>query len=590
MSKIYKIIFLSFVFLGSFVFFGTARAATLSLSSASQLYSAGQTFSVNVYVSTPSQAMNAASGTVSFSSSTLQVVSISKVGSVFSLWVQEPSFSNTSGTVSFEGIVLNPGFIGSQGKIMTITFRARGAGQSNLTFSSGSVLANDGSGSNILTNSHGISFTVGAKPAVTPLPEEEVEKEEIVSSGEEAPVITSSTHPDQAKWYSNKTPEFSWNLPSGALEVRTLIGTSPSSIPTIRYSPPIGNKKTNPLEDGTYYFHLQIRTDRGWGEVAHYRVNIDTTAPEPFSITFPNGVSGLNPEPTILFNTTDILSLVSHYDIKIGGDVYEPANSIAASAPYILPSQYPGTYTLVVTAVDGAGNRTNASADFTIEALDTPIITLYSKEVTKGEFLKIGGTTYQDAEVSISIKTKDGDEVSLETVQTNDTGEFYLITRSDLSPGVYTISARVTNKAGARSNETYPYSFVVQPKLLAQFTSFLLDYFSAILLITFALACIIGLAIYLWYRLVRITNQLKRQNKEVESLLKKAFTVLRTDIDKHIAKLKSIKTKRELTTEEIAFLEKFEKNITESEAILVNGLQSAPKKKKSKPTPKALDQ
>lgn len=209
MSKIYKIIFLSFVFLGSFVFFGTARAATLSLSSASQLYSAGQTFSVNVYVSTPSQAMNAASGTVSFSSSTLQVVSISKVGSVFSLWVQEPSFSNTSGTVSFEGIVLNPGFIGSQGKIMTITFRARGAGQSNLTFSSGSVLANDGSGSNILTNSHGISFTVGAKPAVTPLPEEEVEKEEIVSSGEEAPVITSSTHPDQAKWYSNKTPEFS---------------------------------------------------------------------------------------------------------------------------------------------------------------------------------------------------------------------------------------------------------------------------------------------------------------------------------------------------------------------------------------------
>ena len=110
MVKIYKIILFSFLI-------GLAplsvSAATLSFSTPAESYSVGSTFSVSVYAGSSDQAMNAASGVISFPWDKLEVVSLSKTGSIFSLWVQEPSFSNSAGTVSFEGIVLNPGYTGA---------------------------------------------------------------------------------------------------------------------------------------------------------------------------------------------------------------------------------------------------------------------------------------------------------------------------------------------------------------------------------------------------------------------------------------------------------------------------------------------
>lgn len=129
-----------------------SHAATTFFSPQSVTSSVGKTFILSIQVASPQEAMNAASGTISFPKDKLEVVSISKTGSIFSLWVQEPTFSNTSGTVTFEGIVLNPGFTGSSAKILTITFRAKQEGGANVKFSSGSILANDGSGINILSN------------------------------------------------------------------------------------------------------------------------------------------------------------------------------------------------------------------------------------------------------------------------------------------------------------------------------------------------------------------------------------------------------------------------------------------------------
>src|SRR3989344_3988229 len=133
MDKIYKIIFaLALFVLAPF----SAHAATLNFSPPSGSYNAGSTFSVNVTVESSDQAMNAASGVVSFPWDKLEVVSISKTGSIFSLWPAEPSFSNSAGTVSFEGVALNPGYTGAGGKILTITFPGRNTGQASFNFSS----------------------------------------------------------------------------------------------------------------------------------------------------------------------------------------------------------------------------------------------------------------------------------------------------------------------------------------------------------------------------------------------------------------------------------------------------------------------
>lgn len=155
----------------------SALAATLYFSSPSSP-TVGSNFQVSAYVGSTDMAMNAASGVISFSSDKLQVVSVSKTGSIFSLWAEEPSFSNSTGKINFEGIVLNPGFTGAQGKVITITFKAKSAGQASLIFSSGSVLANDGTGSNIFSGSKSTSFQIEAvksKPVTPTVDKEPVE-------------------------------------------------------------------------------------------------------------------------------------------------------------------------------------------------------------------------------------------------------------------------------------------------------------------------------------------------------------------------------------------------------------------------------
>jgi len=147
-------------------------AASLTFSPQSGTYTAGSKITVNVYVSSADQSMNAVSGTLSFPTDLLSVSSISKSSSIISLWTIEPNFSNNAGSVNFEGIVLNPGFIGSNGKIISVTFTARSVGTANIAFNSGSVLANDGTGTSLPTTLGKAQFTIipGAPQTTTSTP------------------------------------------------------------------------------------------------------------------------------------------------------------------------------------------------------------------------------------------------------------------------------------------------------------------------------------------------------------------------------------------------------------------------------------
>ncbi len=163
-----KIGVISFLVAFSFVPY-LADAAIFSLAPSTNAYRVGDTFAVGVYVEELDQAINAASGVISFPTSRLEVVSISKSGSILSLWVREPSFSNTAGTVVFEGIVPNPGFAGASGRLLTITFKVKTAGTDTISFSSGSLLANDGHGTNILNKFGTARVTLSdALPATKP--------------------------------------------------------------------------------------------------------------------------------------------------------------------------------------------------------------------------------------------------------------------------------------------------------------------------------------------------------------------------------------------------------------------------------------
>jgi hypothetical protein len=160
-----------------------AEAASLYFSPSEGNFYRNENFNAGVYVSSD-QSVNAVQGVISFPTKYVEVVSINSNGaSIIDLWVMKPSFSNAgeSGNVYFEGVVLNPGFAGSSGKVMDIVFRVKKEGPVDLNFSEFAVLANDGLGT-ILAASAGKANFVFLPPRAAV---ESVQSEERIKSVEE---------------------------------------------------------------------------------------------------------------------------------------------------------------------------------------------------------------------------------------------------------------------------------------------------------------------------------------------------------------------------------------------------------------------
>jgi hypothetical protein len=163
----------SFLILTLLTFFISApflEAAVLQVAPSASTYKEGDTVRVSIIVSSPSQSINAVSATVNFPD-TLTLTSLSKAGSILNLWAVEPTFSNIDRTAKFEGVALN-GFTGNRGTVLTLVFKAKKTGSGTMSISNASVLANDGEGTNVLTNTQGATISVGAatvteKAAVT---------------------------------------------------------------------------------------------------------------------------------------------------------------------------------------------------------------------------------------------------------------------------------------------------------------------------------------------------------------------------------------------------------------------------------------
>lgn len=177
--------FIPFVFLVALVVMPfSARAAVLSVSPSTGTFEEGQRIIVNIQVSSD-VAMNAASGVLTFPKDLLTVEYVNK-GSVLNFWVTEPSYSNTAGTVKFEGVSLS-GFQGSNGSILTVAFRAKKAGSAQVSFQAGQLLANDGQGTDITNGLNGGTYTLNqvtrapanTKPAPQPEPIEEAVPEPV---------------------------------------------------------------------------------------------------------------------------------------------------------------------------------------------------------------------------------------------------------------------------------------------------------------------------------------------------------------------------------------------------------------------------
>lgn len=558
-----------------------ANAASLYFSPASGSYAAGKTFNAGVYVSSAEQAMNAASGVISFPSDKLEVISLSKSGSIFSLWVLEPTFSNGSGVINFEGIVLNPGFSGSGGKIMTINFKVKSAGQASLNFSSGSILANDGAGTNILggLGSANYQLSSGAASPTTPTEPITATTPTATAGIPAAPRVISSTHHESDKWYNNNKPQFSWTLPAGVTGVGFYFSQSPTSNPGPVPDGLLTNKSYENLADGIWYFHLKFKNSFGWGPIAHYKIQIDTTPPQPITIRFIDGRVVEQPRIKIIFDTVDAVSGIDYYKIKISDDILLniPSIDIVPHNPFTLPPQSPGNHSLEVTAFDRAGNTATATEEFIIRPALPPQIIEFPQQLKDNENLEIKGeTVYPNARVVLSIQ-QDDKEPNTYQIITDQNGKFTYISKKTLPGGLYKIWAYVTDEKGTQSNPSEKISIKVESSAIFRAGTWVISFLSVVIPLIALFVLLIFMLLYTRHKFSLLKKQLRKEVREARSTLHQAFDLLKEDMQKQIKILEKARTKRQLTEEEEKIIKRLKRNLDDAEKLIKKEIEDIEK-------------
>ena len=552
-------------------------SADLILSPQSKSVNIGETFTITLFVNSPDQSINAISVKIKFDPNYLRIISLSKADSKINLWVQEPRFDNDLGEVFLEGIIFNPGFIGNNGKIISLKFKALQEGTTEIKFFSGAVLANDGEGTNVLAQMSGGTYTI--KPAFVTPPVEELPSSESAAplvGVPPAPIISSPTHPDPNKWYKNPNPKFSWQLPADVTAVRLLYDKFPNSEPRVVYEPPISEKQLENLADGIWYFHVQFQNKHGWGRISHFRFQIDTEKPERLEITEIPRADLTEPKVRFIFNASDKTSGIDYYEVQIDNQVQQIWRD-DGSHRYETPVLKPGKYTLIVKAVDKAGNSTTNFADFIIEPLEPPIITDYPKKLASEEILIIKGKTkYLNAQISLWLRHEKG-ALKNDSVKSDQDGNFTFVIEDKLAKGIYTAWAEVTDARGAKSNPSEKVTIIVEQPILFRIGSRAIEFLAVIVPLIALIFLLVYLLYYWWHKFTVLKKKVKKEVGEAEQALHKAFDFLKEDILEQIEMLEKARSKRQLTEEEEKIINKLKKDLDNAEKFVKKEIEDIEK-------------
>lgn len=431
-------------------------AANLYFSPSSGTYNQNQNFSVSIFVSSPEQAMNAASATIKFPTDKLQVVSISKSGSIVDFWAQEPSFSNNNGEIKLEGVILTPGYRGSSGRLLTVNFRGKNPGAAALSIGSSSILANDGIGTNIQKTVSGASFTIREVVVAEPTPikiedlkpvDQTIAKEEVC---EPDSIITSSTHPGVV-WRRENTAVFAWDMDDEVVASRIAFDRNADTEPSTINRPAITQKKYENLEDGIWYFHLSLQDNSGWRKTEHFQIKIDHTPPEIESFEIKRS-DLTDPRAVINLKVTDKISCVSSFEFSVNGEILDYEKM--GQNEYKLAKLPPGEHELVITAYDRAGNKNQKFLDIVVNSIPEPEVTSYPAEIMVGETLVIKGETIPNGNVEARIISKKNNFLIRQEFQSA-SGKF-TYEETGLKRGTVFVSFKVSDARGAESNWSRP--------------------------------------------------------------------------------------------------------------------------------------
>jgi hypothetical protein len=503
----------------------------------------------------------------------MDVLSVSKANSIFTLWVEDPAFSNANGTISFNGGLPTPGYTGTRGETIKIVFRIKKAGDASLYFSSAAVRANDGMGTDVLSTKADASFSFVAVKQETETKESTPEIQQTTPASKDGIRISSPTHPDENAWYNSKNVTFTWNS-TGLSAVRLSYNKSPHSDPGVEYSPAIGEKNLEITNDGIYYFHAKGKNTSGWGPISDYRFQIDTEVPQKFETHILERGDLTDPIIHISVKAEDSLSGIDHYTFQFNSN-----NPLTwrdeGSGIYKTQVLSHGHYNVTAKAYDKAGNAKTNTFEFDISPIPSPLITEYKESLTNNDTLVIKGESAPGTNVTIWLQ-KEGEEAVATQIDTKKNGEFSFIKEENES-GTYTAWAESRNEKGATSEPSRKINFIIEKTAILRTG----EQISTILSIFVPIIALIIVCIFMiWYARYKtreIKKKVRRQSRQAEKTLHEAIKKMRGSIEDQIQVLNKAQNKRDLTKEEIQIQKKLQKSLDELERTISDELEEIEK-------------
>ncbi len=356
-----RIFFTATVVAAGVLFFGFsapahAAGASLKVAPSAGVYEVGGLVDVSFLIDTGGEAVNAVHADILFPADKLQVVNPAASTSFISIWVTAPTYSNTDGTLTFQGGLPNPGIKTNAGVISTVTFRVKAAGKAAIRYAPTSrVLRNDGEGTDILTATGVAEFTLKNPPPA-------------------GPVVTSPTHPDANAWSNNPRVQFSWEAVANATGYSYSFDQNAKGIPNEQQVTTTTTVALQADADGVWYFHVNAKTDL-WGGVTTYPVLVDITPPAAFAPKLDQGVFTTEETGTLRFLTTDGASGIDHYEVKQVANAATPgANTlfVESTSPFVVHPLPEGEYQYIVRAYDRAGNYADGTVTLRVIAGGLP--------------------------------------------------------------------------------------------------------------------------------------------------------------------------------------------------------------------------
>ncbi|MCI0542617.1 cohesin domain-containing protein [bacterium] len=341
MSRFWRIIF-SILVCAAGISPSLASASILSLSPSTGTFEAGGVLESSILLDSEGQMVNALNIELRFPAEKLQLITPTTGNSIISLWTSQPTVNNETGILRIQGVT--PGGMNvSRGLVTNLRFRVKAPGEAFIKFTDETrVLLHDGAGTDVLRNTNNAVFTLRLPPPL-------------------GPVVASPTHPDQGRWYSTKTALLEW---TPSLQEITgfsyVLNTESVDIPDDVSE---GTKRSvvyKNLTDDTHYFHIKSLQGSSWGGVTHFALHVDVAPPAEFPLEILPSPRTNSQKPVLQFFTTDALSGMSHYEMKLiplsPEDRADQPIFVEAQSPFVFSELPMGRYDVILRAYDNAGN------------------------------------------------------------------------------------------------------------------------------------------------------------------------------------------------------------------------------------------